>query len=301
MKNILVIGSINIDYTISVESFPMPGETITGKSLNINYGGKGLNQAFAASVLGSNVKILGKINYENDSRHLLSYLKKNNINTTLIKNSNEKTGMAIIEVDNKSENKIVVVPGANYDMDKHFIDENIEEIKRSDVIILQNEIPIFVNEYIIEIANKYNIKVVLNLAPAKKISLEVLSKIDYLIVNETELKFIYLNMFNNKTFEEKKAIEKLLDNNIKSIILTKGSKGSQYIDKNHNIFAPSIKVNAVDTTGAGDAFIGAFFTKLDIINKNYEEALLYANKVAAKSVQYNGAQVIEIGGMKCQS
>lgn len=144
MKKVLVIGSVNVDHIINVEKLPLLGETIMGKNTNIVGGGKGANQAVEFSRLGSNVCMLACVGDDQDGKFVLDELSKNNIDISRIKKTNTKTGMASIMVSSDGQNSIVVIPGANYDVTKQYIDENVDKIKESEYIVLQNEIPIIV-------------------------------------------------------------------------------------------------------------------------------------------------------------
>lgn len=277
MENILVIGSANIDYIATVDSMPKPGETILGKDFEIRYGGKGANQAYTAALLGSKVSFLASVGTCEVTEKMIKNYEKVGIDTKYINKTDETTGLAIITLDKFSENSIIVIPGANNKLDIELVDKNIDLIKKSDIIILQNEIPQETNEYVIDLAFKLNKKIALNLAPAKNISEKYLEKLEFLIVNESELEFL------------NKQLDELLNIGVKNIILTLGSKGSILINKNVKFEASAEKVKAVDTTGAGDSFIGAFFNKFN--GENYKEALEFASHIAALVVTKKGAQV----------
>lgn len=277
MQNILVIGSANIDYIATVDSMPKPGETVLGKDFEIRYGGKGANQAYTAALLGSKVSFLTSVGTCELTEKMIKNYEKAGIDTKYINKTDDTTGLAIITLDKFSENSIIVIPGANNKLDVELVEKNTDLIKKSDIIILQNEIPIKTNEYIIDLAFRENIKVALNLAPAKNLSEKYLEKLEFLIVNESELEFL------------SKELDELLNIGVKNIILTLGSKGSMLINKNLKIEVGAEKVKAVDTTGAGDSFIGAFFNKFN--GENHKEALEFATHIAALVVTKKGAQV----------
>lgn len=284
MNNILVVGSVNIDYIFNVKNMPKPSETITAKSLKKQYGGKGCNQAFSAKLTGSNVDFLACVGTDGDGVEVKKYLSDLGFCNCSIKECDESTGKAIVMVSDDSENMIVITPGANNLLTPSVVEQNMDLIEKNDIILLQNEIPEQTNYYIINKAKEKGKYVALNLAPARHIPDEYLKQLDCLVVNEIELKFLG------------KSIEELLDLGVKSILLTLGKKGSKYITKKEKIECDAEKVNAVDTTGAGDAFMGAFFSMYN--EGDIQKSLDFATKVASVVVQYTGAQVKKISLIK---
>lgn len=300
MNNLFIVGSINADYYIEVENFPRAGETIVSNDLKISYGGKGANQAYTASVLGSNVNFIAKVGNDSVGREILNYFEQNGLNISNIGISKKNTGSAFVTLNKDSENQIIIVSGANSDVLKEDIDNSLEILKKSDIVILQNEIEMDTIKYTIEKSFELKKYIAYNLAPAKYIEEKYLKMLDCLIVNETELEFVANNILEDKGLLDYEEIsKKLIEKGIKSIVLTLGSKGSKYIDKHNIIYVPAKKVNAIDTTGAGDSFVGAFYTKFDLEKLNYKEALEYATNVASIAVSYKGAQVKEIKELKC--
>lgn len=286
MNKILVIGSINLDYVININNFPKPGETIKANNFEIKYGGKGANQAYYLAKCNSEVTFLSKLHNDSNSKELLNHLSKNKVNTKYIDFSKEATGTAIISVDKNSENSIIIIPGANDDIDVEYIDKNLNLIKENEYILLQNEIPMKTIEHILKTGYNLNKYTILNLAPASNLNIEYFKYISSLVLNESEFEFIK-NQLNLS--EDKEVIDKILELGTKSLILTLGSKGSKYIDKDNEIFVKAQKVNPIDTTGAGDSFIGAYFSKFN--GKNFKESLEFATSISAKVIQYKGAQV----------
>ena len=249
MKKILVIGSSNIDNTLSVDSFPNPGETIVANNFNISLGGKGLNQAVAASKMGGDVTFLTCLGNDNYKDYIIGKLNKYNIKIKpIIKNSS--TGSAYIFVNKDAENEIVVHGGANVLFSK--------ELKKT---------------------------VILNPAPYKNIDINVLKNLDYITPNEHELKSI----LNNQSSYLDNAIA-LVNLGIKNVIVTLGNKGSLLVNKEKTIKIDSFKVSAIDTTGAGDCYNGAF---VSFISQAYqiEKALNLASKASAISVTRKGAAI----------
>lgn len=199
------------------------------------------------------------------------------------------TGRAIITVDENGDNNIIVIPGTNFKLTKECIDKSTEKIKDNDIIVLQNEIPMETIEYTLGKAKEYGKMAILNPAPAKKLSSKIIEKIDYLVLNETEMEEIFgLKYSDNDYFDNIIKLKK--DKNLQNIILTLGDKGSVLFDKMNKITEiPAYKVKAIDTTAAGDSFLGGFITKL-CETKNVEEALKFATAVSAIVVTRKGAQ-----------
>jgi ribokinase len=279
MASIVVIGSINADQLIMTDIVPKMGETVMGSSFKIAAGGKGANQAIAASRLGANVFFIGYIGSDSSGSFLLQNFTKNNVNTDGIKTLNDiSTGIAAITICNGT-NSIIVVPGANYFVDKDLIDKNIDIILKSKIVLLQLEIPIETVKYIIDICYKHHIKVILNPAPAFKLSNDIIDKVSYLTPNEYETQTI----FNTNDFE---SLVSIYPN---KLIITLGENGVMYHDGNSVKKIPAYKVEVVDTTGAGDTFNGALAYKL-MNDANLEEALTFANKAASLKIKHVGAQ-----------
>lgn len=289
MNKIAVIGSINIDYFIKISEMPKIGETILSNNFNIKYGGKGANQAFNATILGSNVNLFSKVGNDLGINYL-EELNKIGTNIENVEITNESTGIAIVMVDSKSDNSIIVSPNSNYLVDKKYIDKNYEKIKENDLLLIQNEIPLKTTKYILE---KFKtMRIAYNFAPALLLEKEYFKYIDYLIVNEEELKFISKNIFYSN---EEEAINEILNTGTKNILITCGKKGSIYINKDTRYEIEALKVKAVDTTGAGDSFIGSFLHKLKEDESNIKEALEFATKISSIVVSNYGTQIKEIG------
>jgi ribokinase len=279
MASIVVIGSINADQLVMTDIVPKMGETVMGSSFKIAAGGKGANQAIAASRLGANVFFIGCIGSDSNGSFLLQNFTKNNVNTDGIKTLDDmSTGIASITICNGT-NSIIVVPGANYFVDKDLIDKNIDIILKSKIVLLQLEIPIETVKYIIDICYKHHIKVILNPAPAFKLSKDIIDKVSYLTPNEYETQTI----FNTNDFE---SLVSIYPN---KLIITLGENGVMYHDGNSVKKIPAYKVEVVDTTGAGDTFNGALAYKL-MNDANLEEALTFANKAASLKIKHVGAQ-----------
>ena len=288
MKKILVVGSLNMDLVVRVQNLPKLGETILGDAFYENPGGKGANQAVAAARLGAHVSMIGKIGKDAYGSALLENLGKNDIDTDGIIISDVITGRAVIEVDSMGNNNIVVIPGSNMELTKEDIDEKKEIMEKADIVILQQEIPISTVEYVLEQAKKSGKITILNPAPAQKIEDNILKLVDYLILNETELELI-TGSETIKDEEYPNIINDLQKRGSKNIILTLGEKGGIYTEENEINAYKALKVKAVDTTAAGDSFIGAFALKL-AEGRKIEEAVNFAVAVSALTVTKIGAQ-----------
>lgn len=289
MKNILVIGSSNIDMIIKMDRLPKVGETITDGEFVQVFGGKGANQAVAAARLGGNVTFINCVGDDAYADIMINNFKKDKIETKYIfKEKNIASGTALIMIGDVGNNYLAVAPGANYKLNNDYIDQSLDAIKNADLIVIQLEIPIETTKYIIEISKKYNKKVIFNCAPISAFDKSYLSEIYILIVNETETEELTkLNVSTKSEIEI--AGKKLLSFGAKNIIITLGSHGAYYADAYGGTFVPSFKVEAVDTTAAGDTFCGGLAVAL-CEEKNLKDAIRFASAASAISVTKLGAQ-----------
>ncbi|RND00819.1 ribokinase [Lysinibacillus halotolerans] len=277
---ITIIGSINMDIAIQTTIFPKQGETVLGNLFTTIPGGKGANQAVAAARLGSDVQIIGAVGKDAFGTELYMNLKNENVHVDGIQKTDNSTGIANILLHN-NDNRIIVVPGANFDVDQKMIDANLELIKQSALVMLQLEIPVETIEYVLKVCEDLAIPVLLNPAPAANFKQEWIDKVSYLTPNETECEVMF--------GEDYETVLKQYPN---KIIVTLGGEGAAYFDGNQIIRIAGYKTKAVDTTGAGDTFNGAFAHAI-IEGKSIEEAVRFANITASLSVEKFGAQ----GGM----
>jgi ribokinase len=293
LNKICVLGSINIDIILNVKKMPQVGETIFGENLKNASGGKGANQAIAASRCGAEVRMIGKIGNDNSGNSLIEALVKDSIDVKYVGiDANSPTGTALITVNEEGNNSIIVVPGANMAISHEEILAAKKIIEDSDLVISQFETPIQATIDAFKIAKEKKVITILNPAPAKTIPDELYSLTDILAPNETEIyELSGVKVENLK--DAKKAADMFLQKGVKYVIITLGEKGAALIEKDRVQLVPAYKVTAVDTTAAGDSFIGALAS---IVNKdtlsfdNLIEAIKFGNKVSSVVVQKEGAQ-----------
>lgn len=282
--NIVVIGSINTDLVINTSRIPKIGETITGSGFSVNCGGKGVNQAVAAAKLGGSVTFIGAAGKDENGNISVENLNKNGIDTTCIERCGTNTGVAVITVCN-GDNSIIIDSGANNLVSKELIDKNRDVILAADTVIMQLEIPIETVTYAAEMAHKAGVKVILNPAPIIDLSSELLNNVDVFILNETEAEFI-TKICPDTEENRRKCMDALKEYGIKTIVLTLGAEGSVYTDGSDIKHQKAYKADVVDTTAAGDTFIGAFCMKM---KDDIETAVKYATAASAITVSRKGA------------
>lgn len=286
MKKINVLGSLNMDLVTNVNITPKVGETILGSGFSQIPGGKGANQAAAIGRLGGNVSMIGKVGCDSFADQLIDSLSKDNVDLINVQKSKDcPTGIALIMVNADGDNSIVVIPGANFDIKPEDI---TREKLDGDYLVAQLETPLEVIESTFKLAKENNITTVLNPAPAKKLSEQLLSSVDILVPNETE--FELLTGYNALIESELDlGVEKLINLGTSLVIITLGSNGSVLCDGKEKKYFKSNKVEAVDTTAAGDSFIGGLLYSLSN-GKSIEDGIVFASKVASITVTRSGAQ-----------
>lgn len=289
MKNITVIGSSNTDLVVKTPYFPNPGETIIGGDLNTFAGGKGANQAVAAARLGGRVTFVAKVGDDDFGVTAIEGFKQDKINTEFVfKDDSHPSGVAIIMIDDKGENVIVVSPGANNQLNPQDIDAASDAIKNSEYILMQLESPLDTVSYATELANNLGKKVILNPAPAQELSENLYSKLFLITPNETEAELLTKVIVIDEA-SASEAASVLLDKGVQNVIITLGEKGAFFKNKQQEFLVEVDKVDVVDTTGAGDTFNGALTVAISK-GKNFREAIKFGNEAARISVTRLGAQ-----------
>lgn len=293
MNKVCVIGSMNMDLVLKVNDVPRVGETILSKSVEKIAGGKGANQAVAAKRCGAQVAMIAKIGKDENGQILKGILEEDNIDVKYVfEDKKEATGMAIIMVNENGNNSIIVVAGSNMTINEHEIEASVEKIKESDILIAQFETSEEMTLKAFQKAKELGKVTILNPAPAKKINDELLKVTDIIVPNETEAE-VLTGITVESLEDAKRAGEAFLEKGVKFAIITLGSRGAAVIGKEFCELVPAYKVNAIDTTAAGDSFIGGLSSKLDFKNINKEtliKAVNFGNKVSSISVQRKGAQ-----------
>ena len=286
-KGILVIGSLNMDLSIDLAKMPVTGETILGRGIAYKAGGKGANQACAAGKLGGRVRMLGCVGQDEFGQKLVKSLSESGVETDYIKESRDlPTGTAVIYVDDNGDNSIVVIPGANLACYTAYLKEKDEQFHWCDYVVLQMEIPYEAVWYSVKRAKELGKMVILNPAPAPdEIPEEILSLVDYLTPNETEI--IALNGKSKDDIRE--GAEKLLSRGVSNVIATLGDRGALLVNRYGETFYPARRVVSVDTTAAGDCFNGAMVAAL-AEGQSEAEAILFANIASSIAVTRKGAQ-----------
>ena len=288
-KKILVVGSSNTDMVIKTQHFPAPGETILGGQFLMNAGGKGANQAVAAARLGGQVTFVGKIGNDIFGKQAVQQLANEGINVDFVSVDPENpSGVALITVDRTGENSIVVASGSNGTLSPADFDQAATEFAEADFVLLQLEIPIPTVEYIAQKAFMQNKKVILNPAPATELSEEILKNLYLITPNETEAELLTGIKVTDEASALKAAIN-LHQKGVKSVIITMGAAGAFLLENGKSQVIKAPRVEAVDTTAAGDTFNGALAVAL-AEGKTLTESIAFANKAASISVTRIGAQ-----------
>lgn len=290
MKKVIIAGSLNVDLSIGVDKMPAQGETIHGHDYFVNEGGKGGNQAIAAVKSASETIFIGSVGNDAFGKQVLDSLEKAKIDTGCIQiHDNESTGTAMIIREN-NDNRIILNPGANYAMTYEFAKEQLDKVaSKGDLFITQFENNLEATFKLIEYAKSLGMQTILNPAPAKKIPAEVFRYIDTLVINQSECEVI-CGIYPNNEEECIRAAKVLRNMGASNIIITLGKEGSLTITDEGNIRVKAHKVQAVDSTAAGDSFIGAMAAKLSK-GASLKESLEYATKVSAVTVTRKGAQI----------
>jgi ribokinase len=286
---IAVVGSANIDLTTFADHFPKPGETIFGQSFNLGFGGKGANQAVAARLCGADVFMVARVGSDLFGPATIENFRKQGIDATYVKQvQGVSSGVAPIFVEPSGQNRILVVKGANDEIKPADVDAAGDMLKSVDCIVLQFEIPVETVYYTIAFARKHGIRCILNPAPAQAVDMAALKELDYFVPNEHEAETI--TGAPVKTVDDaKNCAAKLVAGGVRRVIITLGANGALLTRHEGNEHVAAFPVNCIDSTGAGDAFIGSFavFLGEGIAEK---EAVRRANLYAALSTTGVGTQ-----------
>ena len=289
MTDIVVVGSINQDFLLKVGQRPKPGETVTGAVLSLHNGGKGANQAAAAALLGASVAMLGRVGDDDLGTPLVEALEEKGIDTSLVETvGDESTGAAFITLTPDGENAITVAPGANRHVLPEDIDAASDAIGGAKVLVAQMEVSPETVGRAVAVADENGTRALVNLAPPMEIPEETLEKLDPLVVNEHEAAFLLGEKVEGVDGALSAAPE-LLELGPRSVVVTLGGGGAVYAEGDASGHVSSPEVEVVDTTGAGDAFVGALAVRL-ADGSSLEKAVSYAVRAGAAAVTKEGAQ-----------
>ncbi|HXM92871.1 MAG TPA: ribokinase [Candidatus Dormibacteraeota bacterium] len=290
-KRLLVVGSINLDLVVATQRIPLVGETVFGSSFRTFPGGKGANQAFAAARLGTLVSMIGKLGSDDFGVQLRANLADSGVDTSAIDVVSTSSGVALIATDGNGDNAIVVVAGANAHLTPHDLDEHLDLIRSSSIMLTQLEIPLETVEHLGAIAQRESIPLVLDPAPARQLPESLLSCVEWLTPNETEtnsLLGLQPQELSQAALHE--AASAFLQRGCRNVLLKLGKRGCYLaLSDGRRKLLPAYAVSAIDTTAAGDAFNGAFASAL-LQGKDPISSASWASAVAAISVTRHGAQ-----------
>lgn len=289
-SDIIVVGGANWDYFIRSSGLPRPGETIQGKSFYESAGGKGANQAIAASRLGAKVTLIAKIGKDLRGKKILETLTKEGIDTAqIITDVKTHTGVALISVSESGEKQIIVAPGANSNLIPTEIQKNHNIIGSAKVLLIQLEVPLETVKTAVQIAHWFKVFVILDPAPAQPLSKDFLKGIDVIKPNLLEAESLTGIPIGDRN-DAKKAARKLLSLGVKNAIVQAPERGDLLLtEAGKELWLPHFPVNSIDKTGSGDAFLGAFAT-LIARGESLENAAIWGSAAAALKSMVPGAQ-----------
>lgn len=276
-----------VDMLARVDKFPTDGQTIISEGFDFALGGKGANQAISAARQGANVRMIGMLGNDSHAKSFLDLFHSEGIETRYISHSKRYTGLGMIMLNSKGENRITVVPGANYDFGLTELKSAENAIAEASIVLLQLELKPEVTYKAIELCQKYSVPIILNPAPAAPLPEHLFPMIEYFTPNEGELSF-YSGHEVKTQIQIKDAVQRLLDKGVRNVVATLGSKGAVIGNSMGIDFIDTIEVEAIDTVGAGDSFNGALAARL-VIGDSLRDATRYANFVGALSVTKTGA------------
>ncbi|HDT6469905.1 TPA: ribokinase [Staphylococcus aureus] len=290
-NKVVILGSTNVDQFLTVERYAQPGETLHVEEAQKAFGGgKGANQAIATARMQADTTFITKIGTDGVADFILEDFKVAHIDTSyIIKTAEAKTGQAFITVNAEGQNTIYVYGGANMTMTPEDVINAKDAIINADFVVAQLEVPIPAIISAFEIAKAHGVTTVLNPAPAKALPNELLSLIDIIVPNETEAELLSgIKVTNEQSMKDNANY--FLSIGIKTVLITLGKQGTYFATKNQSQHIEAYKVNAIDTTAAGDTFIGAFVSRLNKSQDNLADAIDFGNKASSLIVQKHGAQ-----------
>ncbi|MGT3680268.1 ribokinase [Staphylococcus aureus] len=290
-NKVVILGSTNVDQFLTVERYAQPGETLHVEEAQKAFGGgKGANQAIATARMQADTTFITKIGTDGVADFILEDFKVAHIDTSyIIKTAEAKTGQAFITVNAEGQNTIYVYGGANMTMTPEDFINAKDAIINADFVVAQLEVPIPAIISAFEIAKAHGVTTVLNPAPAKALPNELLSLIDIIVPNETEAELLSgIKVTNEQSMKDNANY--FLSIGIKTVLITLGKQGTYFATKNQSQHIEAYKVNAIDTTAAGDTFIGAFVSRLNKSQDNLADAIDFGNKASSLTVQKHGAQ-----------
>ncbi len=290
-NKVVILGSTNVDQFLTVERYAQPGETLHVEEAQKAFGGgKGANQAIATARMQADTTFITKIGTDGVADSILEDFKAAHIDTSyIIKTAEAKTGQAFITVNAEGQNTIYVYGGANMTMTPEDVINAKDAIINADFVVAQLEVPIPAIISAFEIAKAHGVTTVLNPAPAKALPNELLSLIDIIVPNETEAELLSgIKVTNEQSMKDNANY--FLSIGIKTVLITLGKQGTYFATKNQSQHIEAYKVNAIDTTAAGDTFIGAFVSRLNKSQDNLADAIDFGNKASSLTVQKHGAQ-----------
>ncbi|WP_461165098.1 ribokinase [Arthrobacter sp. R4-81] len=305
---VAVVGSINTDLLLMVDRLPAAGETVLGTGGTLSPGGKGANQAVAAARQGATVLMVGAVGSDANASEATRLLQDSGVSLELVAAVEGPTGLAVVSVDSNAENSIVVIPGANNHVDATVVSAALPRLRSCDVIVLQGELPLATTDFTVRELRDSEVLIVLNLAPVIPLSAESIRSADVLIVNEHEaieaLRLLtreakvqtWPEMHDDDFMHDADAVrsglalaDSLVSAGVQSVVVTLGARGAVVGETRGSVHVPPVAVDAVDTTGAGDAFVGAVAAGL-AEGLSLHAAAELAVAVAAESVVSYGAQ-----------
>ena len=290
MPDVVVIGSLNMDLVVKTARMPAGGETLLGEAFSTIPGGKGANQALAIAKLGGRVAMIGRVGQDSFGQSLRQNLESGGVDVTQLKSSGSApTGVALIVVEATGENRIIVVSGANHTLTPEDIFEVEPFIKQVRMLVVQFEIPMGVVEAAVRLAKQRSIPIIVNAAPAHPIAPDLFPLIDYLVVNENEAGMLS-DVRVTGIESGLQAARVLQARGAKHVILTLGPQGALVRSSAEEFHVPAFRVNAVDTTAAGDAFIGGLVVSLMDESVSFSDKIRYANAAGAIAATRFGAQ-----------